>query len=255
MFGSQILEVTIGLVLVYLVLSVGSSGIKELIAGALSLRASMLEKGIRNMFRTSTVDYTTLLFNHPLIAGTAPIGTKPSYISSRLFATALCDILAPADATQKSTFQSLHDSISQIPDQKLRSTLLNIIDAGGGDMDAARRKIENWFDDSMDRVSGWYKRLAQKIIFAVGLALCFAVNADTLMIVKELWTDQTLRSAVVASAEKKVQSSFSVTDASNQSTALQQAMEEIRATNVPPLAGHAIHMTPGPGHRRPEPLC
>ena len=51
MFGSQILEVVVGLVLVYLALSIGCSGIKEVIAGLLSLRASTLENAIRNMLK------------------------------------------------------------------------------------------------------------------------------------------------------------------------------------------------------------
>lgn len=39
MFGSQVLEVVIGLTLVYLALSVGCSGLKEVFAGIFSLRA------------------------------------------------------------------------------------------------------------------------------------------------------------------------------------------------------------------------
>lgn len=38
MFGSQVLEVVIGLVLIYLLVSIGCSGIKEVIAALFSLR-------------------------------------------------------------------------------------------------------------------------------------------------------------------------------------------------------------------------
>lgn len=234
MLGSQVLEVVVGLVLVYLALSIGSSAINEVLANALSLRSSMLEKGIRNMFRTSAVDYTTQLFTHPLIAATAPPGKKPSYISSRLFSAALLNILVPPNFAQPRTFQSLRSAVSGIPDEKLRSTLLDIIDSSAGDVDTARLNVESWFNCTMERVSGWYKRLAQKIIFGVGLVLSFAANADTFMIVTELWSDQTLRSAVIANAQKTVQASAS-SDASGQSTSLQQALTEIRATNAPPI--------------------
>jgi len=60
------------------------------------------------------------------------------------------------------------------------------------------------------------------------------VNADTLMIVKELWNDQALRSAVVAQAEKKVQST-SPADLLDQKASLQQLAGAIRATNAPPI--------------------
>src|SRR5580692_4451611 len=226
MFGSQVLEVVIGLTLIYLVLSIGCSGLKEIIAALFALRAKTLEKGVRSMLKNGSNDYTAQLFAHPLIQATAPEGQKPSYISARMFAAALFDIVAPADATQPRTIQSLRASVAQIPNAKLRATLLNMIDSANGDIDAARLKIEHWFDDTMARVSGWYKRMAQKIIFAAGLLLCAAVNADTVMIVKELWSDEALRSAVVARAGKRVQSTNPV-ESKSQEVSLQQIAEEI----------------------------
>jgi hypothetical protein len=234
MFGSQVLEVVVGLTLIYLVLSIGCSGVKEVLAAMLSLRAKTLENGIRNMLKNGPTDYTAKLFAHPLIQGTAPEGQKPSYISARMFTAVLFDIVAPADATQPRTIQSLLAGIAQIPDAKLRTTLLNMIDSAGGDVDAARLKVEHWFDDTMARVTGWYKRMAQKIIFAAGLLLCAAVNADTLMIVKELWTDEALSSAVVAQAVKKVQSTIPA-DYANLEGSLQQVAGEIREANTPPI--------------------
>jgi hypothetical protein len=234
MFGSQVLEVVIGLTLIYLVLSIGCSGVKEVIAAMFSLRAKTLEKGVRNMLKNGPNDYAAQIFGHPLIQATAPEGQKPSYISARMFAAALFDVVAPADATQPRTIQSLRASVSQISNAKLRTTLLNMIDSAGGDVDAARLKVEHWFDDTMARVTGWYKRMAQKIIFVAGLVLCAAVNADTIMIVKELWSDQALRSAMVAQAEQKIQS----TDPSQlaiQTLSLQQVAGEIRDVNAPPI--------------------
>ncbi len=234
MFGSQVLEVVIGLVLIYLALSIGCSGVKEVIASIFSLRAKTLEKAIRNMLKNGPNDYTTKLFEHPLITGTAPEGEKPSYISARMFAAALLDIVAPADANQPRTMQSLRAGVTQIPDAKLRGTLLNIIDSSNGDLETARLKVEHWYDDTMARVSGWYKRMAQKIIFVAGLVLCVAVNADTLMIVKELWSDQAMRSAVVAQAVKKVHSTVPAKSTSPE-VSLQQVAGEIREANAPPI--------------------
>lgn len=234
MFGSQILEVVVGLVLVYLALSIGCSEIKEVIAGAFSLRAKTLEKAVRNMLKNGPNDYTARLFAHPLIAGTAPAGKMPSYISPRLFAAALFDVVAPAEAAQPQTMQSLRAGITQIPDAKLRATLLALLDSAGGDVETARLRVEHWFDDTMTRVSGWYKRMAKKIIFAAGVALCCAVNADTLMIVKELWSDQALRSAVVAEATKEVQATGPAESLNSQGS-LQEVSGEIREANTPPI--------------------
>jgi hypothetical protein len=186
------------------------------------------------MLQDGTTDYAGELFKHRLIVGTAPTGEKPSYISSRMFAAALFDIVAPADPSQPRTIESLRASVTKMPDIKLRATLLNAIDSAGGDLEKAREKVEHWFDDTMARISGWYKRTAQKIIFAAGLVLCCAVNADTLMIVKELWGDAALRSTAVAEATSRVQAASSG-DSSAKEAALTQAIQEIRRFNTPPI--------------------
>ena len=186
------------------------------------------------MLKDGPNDYAARVLGHPLITATAPEGEKPAYIAARMFAAALLDVVAPADPNQPRTIASLRAGVSQIPQAKLRATLLNMIDTAGGDVNAVREKIEHWYDDTMARVSGWYKRTAQKIIFVAGLILCAAVNADTIMIVKELWNDQALRSAAVAQAEKKVQSTAPA-DATDAKIALQQLAGTIRETNAPPI--------------------
>jgi hypothetical protein len=233
MFGSQVLEVVIGLTLIYLVLSIACSGLKEVIASVFSLRSRTLENGVRNMLKNGSTDFTAKLFAHPLIAGTAPEGQKPSYIASRMFAAALLDVVAPADPNQPRTMASLRAGVLQIPDTKLRTTLLNILDNAGGDVESARLKVAHWFDDTMARVGGWYKRMAQTIIFFVGLALCCALNADSMMVTRELWTDQAIGRAMVVHAEKTVQA---VTPAdSGQTTTLEDVANEVRAANTPPI--------------------
>lgn len=234
MFGSQILEVVIGLVMVYLVLSIGCSGMKEVIASLFALRAKTLENALRNMLKNGSIDYTGLLYKHPLIASTAPEGQKPSYISARSFALALFDVLAPATPGQAQSPESLRAGVAKIPDEKLRNTLLNFIDTSNGKIENARNKVEHWFDDTMERISGWYKRMAQKIIFVAGLALCFAVNADSLMVVKELWSDQALAHAVVAQANKQVQLGTPA-DPTGQKQSVQEVVTEIRDINAPPI--------------------
>lgn len=206
MLGSQVLEVMIGLLLIYLALSVACSGIKEVIASVFALRSKTLEVAIRNMLLDINGNVVEKLFEHPVIAASVPPGKKlPSYISSRNFALALLDTLAPTkDATQPRTIQDLRGSIAALPATKLRDTLLGFIDSAKGDLESAQTRIERWFDDTMDRIGGWYKRTAQKLIFGAGFVLCLALNADTFQIAKELWSDEALRSAVVTQATGRV---------------------------------------------------
>lgn len=233
MFNSQVLEVAAGLVFVYLVLSVAASEIKEGIAWAFGLRSKMLESGIRNMLADPDNILTAKLFAHPLIAGTAQAGSKPSYISSRNFALALYDTLFPQVQTSPKTFDDLRTMIRQLPDSPARATLLGLVSTGQGDIEAARKRVENWFDDSMERVSGWYKRRAQVIVAAGGLVLCAFFNADTLMIIRELWADQSLRAAVTASAEERIKQPAVSDD--QRKALLYSISDDIRTADATPI--------------------
>lgn len=223
MFSSQVLEVAIGLVFIYLALSAVCSGIKELIARVLDMRAKTLESAIRNMLADPQNAITSRLLEHPLIASTSQPGEKPPYISSRNFALALFDLLAPADTAQSRTIQDLKNGVRNLPDARVRTTLLGLLDLGQQDVDRARGRVENWYDDVMDRVSGAYKRKAQLYIAGIGFLLCVSLNADTLMIMKELWSDEALRAALVNMAQRE------------QQNARNDVLQEIRGASVPPI--------------------
>ncbi|MGH2412401.1 MAG: hypothetical protein ACRDEA_01630, partial [Microcystaceae cyanobacterium] len=64
-----------------------------------------------------------------------------------------------------------------------------------------KSEIQVWFDRSMERASGVYKRNAKGIAFVVGFLLAFAVNADTFHIVSRLTTDSVLRDALAENAQ------------------------------------------------------
>jgi len=65
----------------------------------------------------------------------------------------------------------------------------------------ARANAEKWFDDTMDRASGWYKRSAQRLAFGFGLILAVAFNIDTVEIATRLWIQPALRQSLVQAAE------------------------------------------------------
>jgi hypothetical protein len=118
-----------------------------------------------------------------------------------------------------------------LPDAKIRTSLLSLLDSAQGNVEVARARVENWYDDTMERVSGWYKRGAQKVIFGVGLALCILLNADTLMIVRELWNDDAVRASVVAAAQQRAATAPN-TDPDG---SLAQVAAYVRETNAPPI--------------------
>jgi len=54
-------------------------------------------------------------------------------------------------------------------------------------------KIEEWFNDSMKRAGGWYKRQTQMILFIIGLFLAITFNVDIIQIAGKLSTDKNAR--------------------------------------------------------------
>jgi hypothetical protein len=64
-----------------------------------------------------------------------------------------------------------------------------------------RAGVERWFDRGMERVSGWYKRRSQIIVFAVGLVVIVAINASALTAANRLWKDDAFRQGLVAQVE------------------------------------------------------
>jgi hypothetical protein len=67
-----------------------------------------------------------------------------------------------------------------------------------------RREVENWFDKSMERAEGVYKRNAKLVAILIGSLVAVAVNADTVHIVSRLTQDQILRSTLVKAADESI---------------------------------------------------
>ena len=63
-----------------------------------------------------------------------------------------------------------------------------------------RLNAESWFNESMDRLGGWYKRKAQFLAFLIGLVLATALNVDSVSLVDHLWKEPAVRAALAANA-------------------------------------------------------
>jgi hypothetical protein len=125
----------------------------------------------------------------------------PSYIPSRTFASALLGLAYPDSTTGLAAApQPLTVTIDKITNEELRKALLALYHASQRDAVRFRRSVEQWYDDQMERVSGWYRRRVQKVLFVVALVLTIFLNADTLRIAKQLWEQPTTRAALVRQA-------------------------------------------------------
>jgi len=62
-------------------------------------------------------------------------------------------------------------------------------------------KLESWFNDSMDRVSGWYKNRVQVWTVVIASIVTILVNADTIQIAQKLMINPALRDKIVQDAK------------------------------------------------------
>jgi hypothetical protein len=91
-------------------------------------------------------------------------------------------------------------AVTNMKPGNLRSTLLSALSGAQGDLDKFRKNVANSFDDSMERLSGAYKRHLKLISIIVGLVVAVLLNADSFQVASTLWTDPVLRAQVVATA-------------------------------------------------------
>ena len=214
-----ILEVAIGMVFVWLVLSVAAMQFQEWIGSAFAWRAKFLEKAIRNMLGSDQL--VNEFYNHPLILSLSEPGKnpgqyrRPSYIPANKFSAVMMDILtnrgkdsgdqAPGTLSQNEIAANVqavkqdNPGLGKIIDHLFPHITDQTMSADQV-MALARLNSEVWFNDGMERVAGWYKRHNSIWSFFIALILAFALNVDSLQIANKLWAEPTLRQVVAAQA-------------------------------------------------------
>lgn len=198
LFGSTVLEAVVGVASVYLILAVFCSAVNEWIARALDARAANLNKAISALFTDQTLaegtEFISAFYRHPVVRGFAPPGERFSWLPSRAFSAALID-LTTSHVEGTVVFRDLETGIACLPVGPVRQSLLALIQDAEGNLEHAQANIEHWFDDAMDRASGWYRRRAQLWNLVLAALITVATNADTLHLLHRFWNEPALRAA------------------------------------------------------------
>lgn len=234
MFDSAIFDVVIGVTFIYLFLSLIATAAMEALSQLFNMRAKNLEEGIRSILNDPAGDgLTGKFYQHPLIRGITterqrlpnalaqkmktatdrwPALEKivkktrnPSYISPRTFALAFMDVAIPTDPQKGvATIDDVRQGIAKIENEDLRQIVLAHLNSAENDLQTMRKNIEKWFDDSMARISGWYKRKSQLLLYVIAAVIAVGFNADTFTIANALYRDPAMRAGVAAMAGEAV---------------------------------------------------
>lgn len=225
----RVLGVAIGIAVVCLLLSILASHVQEIWASHTARRAASLVSAIESMLGKELAgDF----FAHPLIetisfskprvsvslseSKVMPAAlpknetpSRPTYIASSLFSRVLYSVLQqqtenvyPPEAKEiKTKSPSLSDLVRDLPDTSLRTRLGAVLAGSEHDMQASVLAIEQWYDNTMDRINGLYKKNTQSALLFIGIALAILCNANLFSITEKLWTSEDARTALNVTAQ------------------------------------------------------
>jgi hypothetical protein len=236
MFGSTVLDVAVGLSLVYLLFSLLCSSIREgigrlleereagLVAGmyrflgerppaeltslnlrgkAVDLVAKMKDKKVQSLANSKDAPNAEIVIHtvmdHGLIRGLTTKEGATAHVPAQSFALALLDAVAPTGATVR-TIEATREAIAKLPNGNLRETLLPLVTSAGEDLAKLQRLIEERFNDTMARVSTWYKKRTQVWIVVFAVLVTGIGNVDSIAIATTLYRDPVVRAHVIAKA-------------------------------------------------------
>lgn len=209
---TQAVDVGIALAIAFLGLSVIASAVVELVGMVLRKRSKDLEIVIQDMLSTGKTPpeldiYTTSIFKSLERASrrkTGPNASKderqPAYVSARAFADSVLEKLMAIKRTAKEG----ETVWKKLPDGPLKDRLEALTAETAGDLTKIKAGLENWFDDTMDRLEGAYRRWSRWILLGIGFVLAVVLNVSAVRIVDEMWDDGTLREVVADAADAYV---------------------------------------------------
>ena len=130
----------------------------------------------------------------------------PAYIPARTFALALMDILNQAKASGPGIMPSISETLRNSTSTGNAFTAIDALALrAGDDPQIFQGYLEDWYNDAMDRVSGWYKKHVQNILLVIAVLLSVTFNVDSIRMGRMLWIEPTLRQTLSAAADVFVQ--------------------------------------------------
>ncbi len=226
MTGLGFLDLVIGIIFIYFLLSIVVSILLEIRSKTFSLRANNLEAWLKDTFEKEGL--ADSLLDHDLIKTLVKKGRKPAYIPDQNFVDALFDIVNQEKGNALTyTVEEIKDAFekSQLLPNDLKRNILqqisesetkaqNYIKAKKDEVIDELLEVKNgvaqWFDNCMIRVGGTYRNMQQKWLLWFSFTVVILFNADTISLSKYLYNNKDVRDALVEQASRSTQDSLTV---------------------------------------------
>lgn len=136
----------------------------------------------------------------------------PSYIPSETFATALIEVLQTdfksltklnqLSFTTEEILKEINES--GLPDNLKRDLAALALRAQTTNINHFKEEVAKWFDRSMERTSGVYKRDIKKWTILIGFLIALLANADTIHIVGRLSKESAISNVISQQVAERV---------------------------------------------------
>lgn len=202
MFNSVFLDVVIGLIFIFLLYSLLATAVQELVSTWLNMRGKNLLKSIMFILGDSRAGEKlgVEFYRHPVVKkliGTDK-GRLPSYFDPATFSQVVQDIL-PNVQLGNGKALTIEERIRLLPDGDLKESIQSMINYHNNNVD---RGLQNWFNNSMERLSGVYKRKTQANLLVIGLLIAVFLNVNSLYVFDRLTQDKAVRERLISQAER-----------------------------------------------------
>jgi hypothetical protein len=204
---SSILEVAIGLALIYYVLSLVVSYISSQVLRWTETRAKMLETGLAELLKNPSLLQS--IWEHPFIQLLHPrrlsfLGSgekilKVEEIAPDTFSIVFLSTLTTGVASQP-TLADVQQAINKLPDGDLKGSLTEMLNSGVTTIQEMHSRLERWYDDMMAGVAALYKQHARRIVIYVALVVALVLGVDTIQLSRYLYTAPAARISLVEQA-------------------------------------------------------
>lgn len=202
MLDSAMIDVALGLIFFYVILSLVVTSVQEWFASLFKLRSKNLRKGIDRLLGS---DLAAQVYQHSMIRNLAISDTRlPSYIDPKTLSAVLLDIIARDQDGQSllsERGEQIKEAVEKLPaGNPIGDVLKTAVISGENVVEEFSDYLSGWFNEGMERISGWYTREAKAITVAIAIVLTVVTNAGTLRIAQELWINDSLRASIAAEA-------------------------------------------------------
>jgi hypothetical protein len=215
------LDTALSLILIFFIFSIIAYIVQEIVAINLNYRGNVLWNSLAQLLdktKTTGRDFgnkpvakdlaknTDDFFSKPEINSLKKNLTKlPSYIPAANFALAMMSMASSKMKTDPVKKDNLFDNV-KLGLEKYTATdgdifeVMKDLAASSTDIKELQKKIEDWYNDYMDRVTGWYKSHTTITIRLIAIGITLFFNVNVIKLTKEIFINSQLRGTLAGMA-------------------------------------------------------